>query len=246
LAFNSIWKNEFSAAHLIVALRPVPSPLVRWRRAPGAEPRQRSPRVHRAFKASPTGPAVQTHCCLNATTAAVRRRPLTSPHAPTSTAPVQSLGHLPAVPTAPARSHHRLRSVSHAAALSDADHSARLTRSPRQPRSEVSPGPKPLCCPRPPPRLRPDNPHPPVSPCAAAPALRPCRPSRIAGECRHYRRPSCRCPCRSAPRPRVRCASAGRAARAVPSPGFTRAPCTVGPRPSVRAQCGFSPLPDST
>jgi hypothetical protein len=58
----------------------------------------------------------------------------------------------------------------------------------------------------------------PLSPHATAPALRPCHPNRVAGECRHRRRPSCRCSCWSAPRPRVRCASAGRATRAVPLP----------------------------
>jgi hypothetical protein len=112
---------------------------------------------------------------------------------------------LAAFPTVSARSRHRLRSVSRAAAS-------------RQPRS-------------------------PLSRRAAARALRPCRPSRVAGECRRHRRSPCHCPCRSAPRPWVRCASAGRAAELCRRLGHA---CAMGARPDIRAQRGFGPLAGST
>jgi hypothetical protein len=53
LSFPEIWKPLTCGALWLVALRPVPGPLVGWHRPPGAEPRLRSPRVRRTVKAVP-------------------------------------------------------------------------------------------------------------------------------------------------------------------------------------------------
>jgi hypothetical protein len=74
------------------------------------------------------------------------------------------------------RTHRRLRSVSRAATLSDADCSPHLTRR-TDSTSLKPPGSKLPCCPRLPPCSRPDSPRLPLSPRATALALRPCRPS---------------------------------------------------------------------
>jgi hypothetical protein len=68
---------------------------------------------------------------------------------------IQCLGRLAAVPTVSAQSRRHLRSVSHAAVLSDADHAPRAPAPP--PRSEALPGVKPPRCLRLPPCPHPDS-----------------------------------------------------------------------------------------
>jgi hypothetical protein len=51
LSFSENWKPLTCGALRSVALRPVPGPLIRWRCPPGAEQRQRPPRVRHAIKA---------------------------------------------------------------------------------------------------------------------------------------------------------------------------------------------------